>query len=165
MKAKVYSLYSKLISIGLLILGFSACSSLSDDDVDPVVCEYGVPSAKYKVSGKVVSPADDKKPIKNIRVVMIRNLNEKENTFLKGDTVFTDTNGEYRIESLDYPGQDFKVKFQDIDGTANGEFDEKIEVIDFKNAEYKGGSGWYKGETTKDMGTIELKAKEQTQEN
>ncbi|MBK5722542.1 radical SAM-associated putative lipoprotein [Dysgonomonas sp. Marseille-P4677] len=156
MKTKAHNLYSKLISICLLILGFSACGSLSDDDIEPIVCEYGVPSAKYKVSGKVVTAEDDKQEVKNIRVVMIENVDESKVTYLTGDTVFTDTNGEYKIERIGHPGQEFIIKFQDIDGEANGQFEEQTEIIDFKDAQYVGGEGWFKGEATKDMGTIEL---------
>lgn len=161
MKTKIYSYYSKFISVCLLALGFSACSSLGDDP-DPVICEYGVPSAKYKVSGKVVSAEGEKKAVKGIRVVMIDNVDESKNTYIQGDTVFTDADGVYKIDKHSFPQQQFKVKFQDVDGEDNGEFEEKIEIIDFKDAQYTDGGRWYKGEATKDMGTVELEAKKNT---
>lgn len=158
MKKGALSLYSKIISFFILLLGYTACG----DAVD----EYGTPSAKYKVSGKVVSAGGDKSAIEGIRVVMIDNVDEsKDHRYVIGDTVFTDTNGDYKIERRDFPRKDFKVKFQDIDGKASGEFEEKIEVIDFKNAQYIGGDKkWYDGEASKDLGTIELEVKKNTTE-
>ena len=156
MRQGALSLYSKIISFLILLLGYTSC----DDPVD----EYGTPAARYKVSGKVVSADGDKKQaIKGIRVVVIDNVDENEEKYVAGDTTYTSTEGLFEINRHDFPRKDFKIKFQDIDGTDNGEFDEKIEVIDFKNAEYKGGSGWYKGEATKDMGTVELTSKKDTE--
>lgn len=154
MKIKIYSLYSKLISFCLVALGFSSCEG--NDPVD----EYGAPSAKYKVSGKVVSE-DTKEPIKNIRIVMIEDVDESKYPDLQGDTVYTNTEGKFEMgEHFYYPLDKFKIKIQDADGEENGEFEDKQQTIEFQKSDYKGGSGWYEGEAQKDMGTIELTPKQ-----
>ncbi|MBK5722541.1 radical SAM-associated putative lipoprotein [Dysgonomonas sp. Marseille-P4677] len=156
MKKGALSLYSKIISFFMLLLGYTACE-------EPA--EYGTPSADYKVLGKVVSAEGEKEAVEGIRVVMIHNVDESKVEYIKGDTTYTNAAGSFEIKRKDYPGIDFKIKFQDVDGEANGEFEEKIEIIDFKNAQYEGGDkNWYDGETTKDMGTIELEVKKAPEE-
>jgi len=155
MKLKTYSFYSKLLSSCLVLLGFNAC-----EESNPM-SEYGVPSAKYKVLGKVVS-SDSKTPIENVRVVMIENVNVNEDmSYLRGDTLFTDSDGKFELNRNDFPHDKYKVKFQDIDGEANGLFEDTEEIIEFKDSDYKDKSGWYRGEATKDMGTIELNPKQE----
>ena len=153
MKSKFRSIYSKILSACLVLLGFSAC------DIINTGCEYGVPSANYKVSGIVVSSDDEKKPIENIRVVMVEYY---EREFLYGDTVFTDSGGKFEIKRDDgYTYNQFKIKIQDVDGEDNGLFEDVEQVIEFKNSDYKGGDGsWYRGEAQKDMGTIEMNPKQ-----
>lgn len=158
MKLKVYSFYSRIISFCLIVLGFGSCSN--DDDL---VVEYGTPSAKYKVSGKVVSE-DTKQPIKGIRVVMIENIDESKFPYIQGDTVYTNAEGKFDTgELLHFPHNKFKIKIQDIDGANNGEFEDKEQIIEFKSSDYIGRDRWYEGEAQKDMGTIELTPKD-TQE-
>lgn len=148
----MFGLYSKLISLCLLAFGISAC--------DPAV-EYGSPSAKYRVSGKVVSSETSKKPVPNIRVVMIPQVkgNPNELLYLRGDTVFTDVEGKFEVNRNDFPYNTFNIKLQDVDGETNGLFEEKLEVVEFKDSDYKGGKDWYQGLAQKDLGTIELTPK------
>ena len=156
MKIKIYSLYSKLISACLILLGFNSCDS---DPVD----EYGSPSAKYKVNGKVVTSEGNKESIKNIRVVMIEDVKESE--YIIGDTVYTDTDGKFEINRNDTPYNKFVIRFKDIDGEDNGGlFEDKEEIIEFNSSDYKNGGRWYVGEAEKDMGTIELTIKEEAEE-
>lgn len=152
MKIKAYSLYSKLISLCITALGFGACN----DPVD----EYGTPSAKYKVSGEIVSE-DTKEPIKNIRVVMVEDIDESKYPNLRGDTVYTNAEGKFEIGThFDFPIDKFKIKIQDADGVENGEFEDKQQTIEFQKSDYKGGNDWYKGEAKKDLGIIELEPKQ-----
>ena len=154
MKSKFRSLYSKILSVCLVLLGFSAC-----DIIEPNV-EYGSPSAKYKVLGKVVSSDDEKKPIENIRVVMVL-YDTDEYEYQKGDTVFTDSGGKFEINRHDFSYNQFKIKIQDVDGEENGLFEDVEQIIKFSNSDYKGGSGWYEGEAQKDLGTIEMNPKQE----
>ena len=152
MKQKISSFYSRLLSACLVLLGFTSCG---------MTCEYGVPSAKYNVQGKVVSAEGAKTPVKGIRVVAIEDANEADNPYLRGDTVYTNSEGKFVAEWGDFPHDNrYKIKFQDVDGEANSLFEDKEQIIEFKNSEYKDGDGhWYKGEAKKDMGRVELKPK------
>ena len=143
---KFYSVYNSII-IGLLgILGLttSSCDKLRPDPV----AEYGVPSAKFIVNGKVEARADNS-AIENIRVIM------------RQDTTYTDSEGKYQlIDKYGSPmSQDIEIKFSDIDGANNGEFNNMDTVVEFKNPEFVNGDGkWYAGETSKEF-NIELEKK------
>lgn len=163
MKTKIYSFYSRLISFGLVLLGFAACSSDNDDEREEPRVEYGTPSASYKVNGKVITSDAEKKPIKNIRVVMIEDVDETKVPYIKGDTVFTNNEGKFEIKSSYFASNKVKVKLQDVNGEDNSLFEEKIEKIEFKSSDFKGGSGWYRGEAQKDLGTIEMSLKEKSE--
>ncbi len=169
MKLKMYSLYAKIISFCLTLLGFSSCAK---DSPGENIVEYGTPSASYKVTGKVVGGYDGfmpmygvpstgytKKPIKNIRVVMIQDV--PESSYFRGDTVFTNAEGKFEVTKHEFPHNKYKIKLQDVDGSENGLFNDQEQTIEFKNSDYKGGhGGWNKGEAKKDMGTIEMTPKQ-----
>ena len=163
MKQKLSSFYSRLLSACLVLLGFNACGNQPDEyGVLPV--EYGIPSAKYNIQGKVVSSDAAKKPIEDIRVVVIQTVDKAsfgyvDNPYLGYDTIYTNSDGRFKYEQVDFPGNRFEIKFQDIDGEENGLFEDKEQIIEFDYSDLKGGSGWYAGEAKKDMGIIELKPK------
>jgi putative lipoprotein (rSAM/lipoprotein system) len=132
-KNKILRTYN-VILVGLLsILGFaSSCESRM---------EYGTPSAKFIVNGKVTS-AETNQPIENIRVAM------------QGDTSFTDSNGVYQvIDKWGFPSdQIYNILFHDIDGETNIEFTDLDTIVEFKDPKFSGGDGdWYSGETSKDF--------------
>lgn len=153
MKIKIQALYSSLISFLLVALGFNSCHN---DPVD----EYGTPSAKYKVRGKVVSKENTAEAIKDIRVVMIENVNESDIRHMEGDTVYTNQEGVFEINSTRFLQNDFKVKIADVDGDKNGSFKDRELVIEFEKSDYIGGNGWYEGEASKDLGKVELEPKQ-----
>jgi len=148
MKIKVLSLYTKIISFFLVLLGYQSC-----DIIDPKA-EYGSPSAKYRVIGSVVSE-DDNSKIKGIRAVLVQKYEDEENPYA-ADTVFTNNSGEFDL-NIHHIGSKYVLKLQDTDGEKNGSFADKELEIDFKDAKYEGGSGWYEGQATKDVGQIQLK--------
>jgi putative lipoprotein (rSAM/lipoprotein system) len=133
MKIKILKSYNVLIAGLLAILGFViACDSRD---------EYGTPSAKFIVNGKVKSSETDQ-PIENIRVTM------------QGDTAYTDANGAYQVvNKWGFPTeQTYNIEFQDIDGEINGEFYNLDTIVEFKNPIFTGGDGeWYRGETSKEF--------------
>ena len=168
MKLKLFSFYSRLLSACLVLLGFGACITsckteygvpFPDPDPPIIAPEYGVPYATYRIKGKVVSSNAVNNPIEDIRVVAVRD--EADNPYLRGDTVYTDSKGEFEVKKEDFPFDKYKVKFQDIDGEENGLFEDKEQFIEFKDSDYKGGDGWNRGEAQKDMGNVELKPKKQ----
>ncbi|MCG8410447.1 MAG: radical SAM-associated putative lipoprotein [Bacteroidales bacterium] len=130
MKIKLLKTYNILITGLLSILGFAiACDSMD---------EYGTPTAKFIVNGKVKSSKTNQ-PIENIRVSMLY------------DTTYTDKNGAYQVVETGEIHNIYNIEFKDIDGETNGEFNNLDTVIEFKNPKFTGGDGnWYKGETSKE---------------
>ena len=154
MKQKFRSFYSKILSACLALLGFSGCLVNTG-------CMYGDLATVYKVTGTVVSSEEEKKPIENIRVVMVHNVDENNASSQHGDTVFTDTKGKFEIKKFDGIYNKLKIKIQDIDGAENGLFEDVEQTIEF-DSDYKNENNpWYGGDKTqKDLGTIEMKPKE-----
>jgi len=153
MKKNVLTFYSRLLSFFMVLLGFTGCDD--NNSWGGAEAMYGTPSAKFKVNGKIVSQ-EDKSGIENIRVVLVP-TRENEEAFY-GDTVYTNSKGEFEVISHDFPLQKvtFKLKLDDVDGDKNGSYDSKIQSVVFENPEYKGGESWYKGEAEKKLGNIEM---------
>ena len=132
---------SNAIIFGLLaLLGFTTSCEKK--------VEYGTPSAKFIVNGKVIS-SDSNEAINNIRVVM------------RGDTTKTDNEGKYQVvDKYGFPSdQTYDIQFQDIDGATNGDYQNLDTIIEFKDPQFINGDGnWYSGETSKEL-DIELNKK------
>ncbi len=129
-----FKCYNALIAGLLAVLGFASCDK--DDPID----EYGTPSAKFIINGNVRS-AETNAAIENIRVI------------IPGDTVLTDSDGNYQLYSGGFPtDQTFAISFQDIDSVLNGKFQDIDTTIEFIDPKFTGGDGhWYSGEASKDM--------------
>jgi hypothetical protein len=147
----VYTLYGKLLSLCLILLGFGAC------DNSQVLDEYGSPSAKYKVSGKVIANDAQEQPIRNLKVSLTQ-YNGPENPLTPVlPPITTDANGQFNIEGPAFPLHNFVLQIEDVDGPENGSFSKLTQEIKFQPSDYKGGDGhWYEGEASKDVGTIKL---------
>jgi len=141
-KIRILTGYNAIIGALLAVLGFgTSCEPWAR-------CEYGTPSAKFIVSGKVVS-SETNLPVQNVRVVM------------KGDTTFTNVSGEYKVtDKYGFPmSQTYSVKFQDISGEALRKYSDLDTTVEFKNPVFSKGDGhWYSGETEKDI-DVKLKPK------
>ncbi len=140
MKTKFFKTYNAIITALITILGFaSSC--------DPTM-EYGTPSAKFIVNGKVLS-SETNQPIENIRVAM------------HGDTSYTGADGGYRVmDRWGFPmDQTYDIQFIDIDGVSNNEFSSLDTIVEFKDPKFTGGDGhWYDGETETEF-DVKLKPK------
>ena len=141
-KSNFFKGYNMLIAGLLSILGFStSCNILP-------LAEYGSPSAKYIINGKVTS-VETGKAIKGVRVSM------------QGDSTLTNADGSYQVvEKYGFPGdQLLQITFKDIDGAANGEYANIDTVVEIKDPQYTGGDGdWYSGEATEEF-SIKLNPK------
>ena len=159
MKQKLLSFYSRLLAACFVLLGFGTCVTGCNNQMEM----YGTPSADYKVKGKAVSSEAGKAAVKDIRVVMIMADADEDSPYLTGDTTYTDSKGNFETKWPGFPSEEwkFKIKFQDIDGEANGLFEDKEQIVTFKDSDFKGGNGWYAGEALKDMGNVELKPKKE----
>lgn len=137
--------YSTILALLLTLLGFtqSSCAKLYGSPI----AEYGTPSAKFIVIGKVESSGTNQ-PIKNILV------------YMSGDSTFTDSTGRYQLHSGGFPNsQTFPIRFHDVDGILQGEYTNLDTIVEFKDPQFTNGDGhWYYGETSKEF-DIQLKPK------
>ncbi len=152
MKPLKTKLLAKSNAIIVAVIGFLGITSCKFTDPKPPAPEYGSPYATFELNGKVTSSATNE-PIGNIRIVLEE---------YRKDTFYTKTDGTYQrdykvFESGDYT---FNVKYEDIDNTANGEFQSLDTVIQVKSTDFKDDSGdWNGGTATKEI-NVSLKPKE-----
>lgn len=98
--------------------------------------EYGCPEVEYKVKGTVTNPQGE--PIEGIEAFMLYR------------DVLTDSEGKYDLTVRDESYYDtVYVRFRDIDSTENGLYADTIIPVDFSNATFTGGHGWFEGSATK----------------
>ena len=120
-------------ALSLLGLGgaISACGVFIGPDM------YGTPTMEYRVSGKVTD-SQTGNPIPGIEVESFHFLNGPQK-------VLTSDNGEFYVESLEFPSDEVMLKFSDIDGPLNGEY-ESLEY-NVRLEKVKDGSGaWDDGD-------------------
>ena len=157
MKKRLLILSTKMLSACLVALGFTGCDlhDGNDDNGGGGTFEYGTPTALFKVKGTVAST--EKTPIRNIRAVLVEVYEGKEEAY-SADTVYTRTDGTFDLKVSTFPLEkvEFKLKLEDIDGEDNGSFEPKTVAVVFEKAKFTDGNGWYKGETEKDVKTVEL---------
>lgn len=103
----------RVLFLLLSLLGFTSCDSDSHDSP----CEYGSPTAKYKVIGKVIN--EDGAGIPNIGIVF-----KSYGYPISLDTLRTDTNGAY---SGEFRGsRESELEFIDTDGSLNGSYQNAV---------------------------------------
>jgi len=146
LKIEFLKKHNRLISFLLSILGFSAVCVLNGCAYGTPV-EYGVPNASFIVKGTVKSE-NNSALIPHIRVVM------------GNDSTYTDSSGNYQVENNGFPqDQSYLLKFKDIDGSVNGEYQTQDTIVEFKDPQFTGGSdSWYAGRTEKVV-NVNLKSK------
>ncbi len=158
-------LFSGIISFTLSALGFSSCDDLSENGEGPLICMYGVPSANFKVTGKIISE-ENNKSIRDLQVTLIEYSTWKDGVGNyyenpKGDSLRTKTNenGDFSFEYTGYPSsKKYIYLVEDIDGASNGRFLTKKDSVLFTNPKFTDGSGsWYSGKAEKNLGTIKVK--------
>ena len=120
-------------ALSLLGLGgaISSCGAFIAPDM------YGTPTMEYRVSGKVTD-SETNKPIPGIQVEYYHSLNGPQ-------TATTADDGGFVVGAMHFPSENVKLKFTDIDGPANGEYDQlELEVKLEKVAESSG--AWDEGD-------------------
>ena len=149
MKRIALRTYGKIIAFLLSLYGFLPGCNIGSD---PVVVEYGVPSADFKVKGMVESAVTGE-AISNIRVIL------KEPISLKADTTFTDASGAYSMEAKHIFGFPVTLYADDVDGEANGMFSSDSMVVRWDDVTRikKGDDRWYDGVFEKNDAHFSLK--------
>lgn len=146
LKIEFLKTHNRWLSFLLSILGFSAAIVFNGCAYGTPV-ENGVPNASFIVKGTVKSE-NNASLIPHIRVVM------------GYDSTYTDESGNYQVENHDFPqDQSYLLKFEDIDGLVNGEYQALETTVEFKDPQFTGASdSWYSGRTEKVV-NVNLKPK------
>ena len=116
-----------LLSTLLVLLGFSSCDKLG-------ALEYGSPYVDFQVKGQVTD--ENGNPIEGICVTLEASP----------DVLYTDADGRFESKEIRNVAVYGKIKFEDIDGPANGSFlpdSANLEDLEQKQIEDEG--GWYNG--------------------
>lgn len=148
MKAALGKGWKWLLGSLLTLLGFSGC-----ERIGIIRCEYGVPSADFKLVGDVKDTKG--KGIEGIRVVFTPYPDApEEQQKWESDTLYSDAQGHFVKERLKHGWPDgverAAVKFEDVDGDARGSFKTKVLNRSELTVEQtkKGDKHWYSGEYT-----------------
>lgn len=137
----------KLIYLLLALLGFGAvsCEEIGED----VSGEYGCPHVNFSLKARVVNQMGE--PIEGIKV-RVDWIEE-----------YTDPNGEINVNESVFTGSQNRVRFEDVDGEANGgEFETLTLDITDKVEQTEDGSGsWYDGAFKAELGDVTMTLKEE----
>jgi len=137
---------TKFFNYILVLFGFATTTSC--EYISQTVCEYGVPTMDFEVSGKVVNKGSA--PIEGIKVSCYTNKDPGIATTL------TAADGSFLISGTAISPI---LTFEDIDGPGNGgEFAEKTQEISVNQIE-KGDGNWYMGKYEAKGVVIEMEEK------
>ena len=148
---------------GLLsLLGFTGCGK-DDNGGGGISVEYGVPSANFKVLGRVTN--EQGQPLGGMRVV----ASEVTTIWGKGpeqcysgllrDTVYTASDGSFVREYSVFPTDSVYIHMKIEDTTEPSIYDPDSIAVGFAKGDLKdGGKHWYRGAAEKKV-NVKLKAK------
>ena len=141
---------NKLIYAILSLLGLATACSKNHDEGD--VCMYGTPTVSFSVKGHVT---DEKgQPIEGILVSVCND-----------SFTFTDAQGQFAFKKQPLFGMNVGEKFvdelecRDIDGEANGSFENKKQSVFFTRNKEVATSMWYQGDYRSPDTSVVLRAK------
>lgn len=90
-----------------MLFGFVSCDNGGGD----IPVEYGMPSAKYRVKGKVID-ADTQEPVPGIEVVTgAVHTGDGKEWLSYPDTLITDKDGAFAIERTEFPSKNIVLSF------------------------------------------------------
>ena len=151
---------------GLLsLLGFTGCGKDNNGDGE-ISVEYGVPSANFKVLGRVTN--EQGQPLGGMRVV----ASEVTAVWSKGpgqcysgllrDTVYTASDGSFVREYSVFPTDSVYIHMKIEDSAEPSVYDSDSVTVGFAKGDLKGGDNhWFKGEAEKVI-DVKLKAKKKS---
>lgn len=141
-------LYNRILSGGLVLLGFSACEN-NGTGAD----EYGTPYCRFEIKGKVQDELQQ--PVSDARIIVKELMeNGKPSDPYYFDTVYTRKNGKFQFLDEDAGSMGkYRVVCEDTSG------ENKADSVELK-MEPKGGKGWFRGEDSKEV-DFNLKKKDE----
>ena len=143
----------RLIIFLLGLLGFTAVSCDNTENLNA----YGTPYVSFTLKARVVDEAGN--PIKGIEV----DANEH---YWFDDKRYSDENGYFDVSGNLSPGNQYKVRFIDVDGAENGgEFETlELDITDSVKRVAEGSNTWCEGVYEAELGEVTLKLKQSTSE-
>ncbi|MDR3194018.1 MAG: radical SAM-associated putative lipoprotein [Tannerella sp.] len=121
----------------LSALGFPSCDR-------EYRVEYGTPYATYHFRGKIVNEAGE--PVPDIKIEAGASNHEP-----KGNPGLSRATGEYAVSLQSFPADNIRLYVSDIDGDANGSFQNDTVGVNILPGDYKK----EKGSGTWDDGTVD----------
>lgn len=144
-------LFYRFCHWALALLGLGTTTGCNGPGRIGAVCEYGVPTMEYRVSGKVIDSITDT-PIKGIAITRIDETTKEESA----DTVWTAKDGSFICEGNNFPSGSITLKFTDVDGIDNvDQFQTKEVTVTLVKEEDKKGN-WHYGVYAADELLIKL---------
>lgn len=142
----IHSMLAGVISL----LGFTACDDPEDpDDGGGMICMYGTPTGYYEIKGSVI--AETGTPVENARVIL-RHINEHNINTYYGDTVFTNSDGLYKMTTGGWPDENIRVVCQPQNDAL------EADSVDL-TVEFKDGQGAWDSGTARETVNFKLKKK------
>lgn len=129
-----------------------------------VAVMYGVPTMNFIVKGKVTD--DQGKPVNGIQVTLINQSIDVTPEYLQLDNPYvkeyfqrvsdtTDAQGLFTSSTSDVPVEAQRILVRDIDGSANGQFEDQMIDVDFSDGQQtRAGKGWDRGEKVKEINIV-----------
>lgn len=157
LKLKFFKSFNSLIALLISLLGFSTACSRDEARM------YGSPMYGYSINGNVNSSVDNHS-IQDIKMEMylIPEIGGQPQEQLCG-SARSDLTGRYRLNDYNNffrSNHAYLVRFTDVDGALNGEYQPLDTTVIFQDVKFTGGDGeWYMGTAEKEL-YIKLKPKE-----
>lgn len=138
------------------LLGFSAVSCEKSDPGN--LNAYGTPHVLFSLKARVIDEAGN--PVKGIEV----DANEH---YWRDNKRFSDDKGLIDVCGNVGPGDQYRVRFIDVDGEENGgEFETlELDITDRVVKVSESSNGWCMGEYKAELGDVTLKLKQNTTDN
>lgn len=136
----------KLIYLLMTLMGFGAVSC--ESPVEDTMAEYGCPYVNFNLKARVIDQTG--KPIEGIK------------THSGMFVTYSDQAGNVIANGQVFPGDQYMVTFEDVDGEENGgEFETLVLDITDKVEKVGVGSGsWHDGDYTAELGDVTMILKE-----
>lgn len=137
----------------LTLLGFTGCED------DPGVAMYGTPHADYSIKGAVETPEGTAIPGIKVSLLQERIYDLEQSRKDTLQTTVSDEQGAFNLETRAFPTQKLIIAAEDVDGEANGSYQETNLNIAISKEDFQGGDqSWYSGKVEKEV-TVQMKEK------
>lgn len=125
---KADRIINSILACVLSLLGFASCNDNTSGD-DDTLCMYGTPTGHYEIKGTVT--AESGQPVEGAKVIM-RHIGRNHVFTAYGDTVITDSKGDYMLKTGGWPDNNIRLVCKPEDDTL--EADSINMTVSFKDS-------------------------------